>query len=193
MNWNRSMAGACTLPAILLLSYAADTQAPKVPLGLPPLIWPPDNPYTPAKAELGRYLYFDKRLSADQTLSCASCHGPQSGFTDNAAFSTGIKSQKGGRSAPTVINRAFSSAQFWDGRAASLEEQAKGPIANPIEMGMTHDAVVERIQKVNGYRPLFAKAFGTEDIDMDRIAKAIACFERTVMSGNAPYDRYKHS
>src|SRR5438067_6637466 len=176
MNWNRSMAGACTLPAILLLSYAADTQAPKVPLGLPPLIWPPDNPYTPAKAELGRYLYFDKRLSADQTLSCASCHGPQSGFTDNSAFSTGIKAQKGGRSAPTVINRAFSSAQFWDGRAASLEDQAKGPIANSIEMtgakdaAAAHKACVECLRAIPGYVRRFEKVFGTKDFTIDHIA-----------------------
>src|SRR5207237_8367724 len=136
-----------------------------------PLVWPPDNPYTPAKAELGRYLYFDKRLSADQTLSCASCHGPQSGFTDNAAFSTGIKSQKGGRSAPTVINRAFSSAQFWDGRAATLEEQAKGPMANPLEMGSTHEAIVGRLKGIKAYHDLFATAYGSAGIDIDRAAK----------------------
>jgi cytochrome c peroxidase len=158
---------------------------------MPPILWPKDNPYSAAKAELGRYLYFDRRLSADETLSCASCHAPQLAFTDGKAVSFGIKAQRGGRSAPTVINRVYSMAQFWDGRAASLEEQAKGPIANPIEMGMTHEGVVERIRGVAGYRPLFAKAFGCEAIDMDRMAKAIACFERTVLSGNAPYDRYR--
>src|SRR5215831_951533 len=184
------MAGAFALPAFFFLSYAADL-APKPPLGLPPVSWPKDNPYTSAKTELGRYLYFDARLSADNTVSCASCHHPRFAFTDGAPVSTGIKAQKGGRSAPTVINRVYSLAQFWDGRAKSLEEQAKGPIANPIEMGMTHDAVVERLRTIAGYRPLFAKAFGTEDINIDRVAMAIATFERTVVSGNAPYDRYK--
>jgi cytochrome c peroxidase len=124
-------------------------------------------------------------------VSCASCHLPQHAFTDGAAVSTGIKSQKGGRSAPTVINRAYSLAQFWDGRATTLEDQAKGPIANPIEMGMTHDAAVERLKGIAGYRAMFAKAFGTDEINMDRTAMAIASFERTVLSGNAPYDRYK--
>jgi len=165
--------------------------APKAPLGLPPLQWPRDNPYSAAKVELGRYLYFDRRLSADNTVSCSSCHSPQYGFADGAPVSTGIRAQKGGRSAPTVINRAYSLAQFWDGRAPTLEEQAKGPIANPIEMGSTHDASVARIQAVAGYRPLFAKAFGSEEVTIDRVVQAIACFERTVLSGNAPYDRYK--
>ena len=182
-------AGAVLLPAALILSFAQ--QDVKPPLGLPPLNWPADNPYTPAKAELGRLLYFDKRLSADESVSCASCHDPKFAFTDGAATSTGIKGQKGGRSAPTIINRAYTLAQFWDGRAATLEDQAKGPMANPIEMGNTHDAIVTKIKAVAGYRPLFAKAFGSEEINIDRIAMAIACFERTVFSGNAPYDRYK--
>jgi cytochrome c peroxidase len=177
------------LPAALILSFAQ--QGLKPPLGLPPLTEPADNPYSPAKAELGRLLYFDKRLSADESVSCATCHDPKFAFTDGAATSTGIKSQKGGRSAPTIINRAYTLAQFWDGRAATLEEQAKGPMANPIEMGNTHDAIVTKIKGVAGYRPLFAKAFGSEEIHIDRIAMAIACFERTVFSGNAPYDRYK--
>src|SRR5690348_3002036 len=179
--------------AILLVLCAAlwAQTSPKAPLGLPPLQWPRDNPYSAAKVELGRDLYFDKRLSADDSVSCASCHAPQHAFTDGSPVSTGIKSQKGGRSAPTVINRAYSLAQFWDGRAASLEEQAKGPMANPIEMGNTHEALVGNLRGIAGYRPLFAKAFGDDTIDIDRVAMAIATFERTVLSGNAPYDRYK--
>jgi len=182
------LAGAFALPAFFLC-HAADE--PKTPAGLPPLSWPKDNPYSAAKVELGRYLYFDQRLSADNTVSCASCHDPRHAFTDGAAVSTGIRSQKGNRSAPTIINRAYALAQFWDGRAGSLEEQAKGPMANPIEMGNTHDAITGRLQTIPGYRPLFAKAFGTEEITIDRAAMAIACFERTVLSGNAPYDKYK--
>jgi cytochrome c peroxidase len=184
-------AGALALPAFLLSGYAADGPAPKAPLGLPALMWPDDNPYSAAKAELGRYLYFDKRISADGTVACASCHSPEFGFTDGAAVSTGIKAQKGGRSAPTVINRAYSMAQFWDGRAASLEEQAKGPMENPIEMGSTHAAIVSNLQGIPGYRALFVKAYGTDAVDIERVSKAIATFERTVLSGNAPYDRYK--
>ncbi len=169
----------------------AAAEKPKPPAGLPPLSWPADNPYSAAKVELGRYLYFDARLSADETVSCATCHSPKFAFTDGAAVSTGIKGQKGGRSAPTVINRAYALAQFWDGRAESLEDQAKGPMQNPIEMGNTHAAIVARLKGIAGYRPLFGKAFGSEEIDIDRVARAIACFERTVLSGNAPYDRYK--
>ncbi len=169
----------------------AKSAPPPVPLGLMPVMWPKSNPYSPEKAELGKLLYFDTRLSADGTVSCATCHSPKFAFTDGAAVSTGIRGQKGGRSAPTVINRAFSLAQFWDGRAGTLEEQAKGPMANPIEMGNTHDTVVSTVKAVPGYRALFAKVFSTNDFGIEEIAKAIATFERTVLSGNSPYDRYK--
>jgi cytochrome c peroxidase len=173
---------------IALALFAADV---KPPLGLYPLNWPADNPYTVEKAELGKLLYFDRRLSADNTVSCASCHDPKYGYTDGAQVSTGIKGQKGGRSAPTIINRAYSLNQFWDGRAATLEEQAKGPIQNPIEMGETHVNVVAKIRAIPGYRALFLKTFGTADFTIDHMAKAIATFERTLLSGNSPYDRYK--
>jgi cytochrome c peroxidase len=186
----RSIAAGALASAVLVLCCPARAQV-KAPLGLPPLTWPANNPYSPAKAELGRYLYFEKRLSADETLSCASCHDPQFAFTDGAAVSTGIRKQKGNRSAPTIINRAYTLAQFWDGRAATLEEQAKGPMANPMEMGNTHEALVGRLRQIPGYRPMFAKAFGSEEVTIDRVAMAIACFERTLLSGNAPYDRYK--
>jgi cytochrome c peroxidase len=192
MTGGKVLAGALALPAFFMCWAQQSAKPPVPPLGLPPLSWPRDNPYSASKVELGKLLYFDRRLSADETVSCASCHDPKMAFTDNAPVSTGIKSQHGGRSAPTVINRAYSLAQFWDGRAATLEEQAKGPIANPIEMGMTHDAAVERIRNIKGYRPLFKAAFGSDDIDIDRMAKAIASFERTVLSGNSPYDRYKN-
>jgi cytochrome c peroxidase len=183
-------------PALSLFCavYAASKGSPAnipVPLGLVPVVWPNDNPYTPEKAELGRILYFDPRLSADDTVSCATCHSPQYGFTDSRPVSTGIRSQKGTRSAPTIINRAYSLAQFWDGRAPTLEEQAKGPIANPTEMGNTQEAVVAKLRSIPGYRALFAKVFGTEEIDIDHVAKAIATFERTVLSGDSAFDRYK--
>jgi cytochrome c peroxidase len=166
-------------------------KAAAVRLGLLPVPYPPDNPYSADKVELGRLLYFDKRLSADNTVACATCHAPEHGFTDGAAVSTGIGGQKGGRSAPTTINRAYSLAQFWDGRAATLEEQAKGPIQNPIEMGETHTNVVSKLNGIAGYRALFERSFGSPEVTIDNAAKAIATFERTLLSGNSAYDRYK--
>jgi cytochrome c peroxidase len=198
------IAGAGALVALAVLAPAAmfgesdSAQEPAVPLGLPPVFWPDDNPYTPEKAELGRLLYFDKRLSSDGSVACATCHAPEKCFTDAAPVSTGIGGQKGGRSAPTVINRAYSTLQFWDGRAGSLEAQAVGPIANPIEMTReegekaAHDATVERLKAVPGYAARFEKVFGTGDFTIDDVAMAIATFERTVLSGNAPYDRYQN-
>src|SRR5262245_41357990 len=164
---------------------------PKVPQGLVPIMWPKDNPYSPAKAELGWLLYFDKRLSADGTVACASCHSPQFCFTYGQAFSKRIRGQLGGRSAPTVINRAYSLDQFWDGRAKSLEDQAKGPIANPIEMGHTHELCEKCVGGIKGYRSRFKDVFGTDKVTMELITKAIATFERTVLSGNSPYDKFK--
>jgi cytochrome c peroxidase len=175
---------------------AAGDKPPKPPLGLPAVQWPDDNAYSDAKAELGRLLYFDKRLSSDHTVACASCHAPEKAFTDGAAVSSGIGGQKGGRSAPTVINRAYSTSQFWDGRADSLEEQAKGPIANPIEMtaekdaDLAHEGSLKRLRAVAGYVKRFEQVFGGKKFDIDHVAKAIATFERTVYSGNSPFDRY---
>ncbi|MBI2686698.1 MAG: cytochrome-c peroxidase [Acidobacteria bacterium] len=185
--------GAAVLAAVPAITLQAQPRpaAFVVPRGLPPLVWPKDNPYTPAKADLGRLLYFDKRISGDGTLACATCHDPKKGFTDQAPVSTGIRGQKGGVSAPTVINRAYGMLQFWDGRAGSLEAQAIGPMANPIEMGSTHPVVIESLRKIPGYRARFKQVFGTGDFTLDHVAMAIATFERTVLSGNAPYDKYK--
>jgi cytochrome c peroxidase len=175
---------------------AASEKPPKPPLGLPKVQWPKDNAYSAEKVELGRLLYFDKRVSSDRSVACASCHAPEKAFTDREPVSTGIGAQKGGRSAPTVINRAYSTTQFWDGRAESLEEQAKGPIANPIEMtaekeaDAAHEGCVTRLRAVKGYVKRFEDVFGTRQFDIDHVAKAIATFERTVYSGNSPYDRY---
>lgn len=179
---------ALLAPAFVLLAQEAPVA---VPLGLLPIQFPRDNPYSVAKRELGRLLYYDKRLSADGTVACASCHDPKFAFTDGKAVSDGIKAQKGGRSAPTIFNRAYSLNQFWDGRAKSLEEQAGGPMANSIEMGNTHDAVVGTLREIPGYRAMFKQAFGSESFGIDEVTKAIATYERTVLSGNSPYDRYK--
>ncbi|MCA2963571.1 MAG: cytochrome-c peroxidase [Acidobacteriota bacterium] len=175
--------------ALILGQSSKDTF--RVPLGLTPILWPKDNPYSADKAHLGRLLYYDKRLSADNSVACASCHAPDKGFTDQLPVSVGIRGQKGGMSAPTVINRGYGLLQFWDGRAGSLEAQAIGPIANPIEMGHSHDGVVRNLQQIAGYRQLFKASFGSEEVTIDRVAKAIATFERTVVSGNSPYDKYR--
>lgn len=186
---------AVLLCAPVLAARADDFGGPeypyKVPLGLKAPDVPADNPVTDAKRDLGKALYFDKRLSADGTVSCATCHAPDKGWTDASPVSSGIHGQKGGRSAPTVLNSAYMAVQFWDGRAKSLEDQAKGPIQNPIEMGFTHDACVAKLKSIKGYGPLFKKAFGDEAIDIDRVAKAIATFERTVLTGNSPADKWE--
>lgn len=168
---------------------------PEIPLGLL-RTWEQlgDNKPDPKRVRLGRWLYFDTRMSADNTISCATCHRPNHAFTEPTPVSTGIDGQQGGRKAPTFINAAWAlfPHTFWDGRAADLEDQAKGPITNPIEMGMaSHDVVVKKIADIKGYRPYFAEAFGHDKVTIDRIAKAIADYERTRLSGNSPWDRWQ--
>ena len=152
---------------------------------------PDKNPITQAKIELGRKLYFDARLSKDGTISCASCHAPEKGFSDGRPSSLGIAGQTGARNAPTVMNRLFSKEQFWDGRAVDLEDQALGPIQNPIEMGHTLQGMIANVEKIQAYAPEFQAAFGSPGINADRVAMAIASYERTVLAGNSPYDRYQ--
>ncbi|HEX7374232.1 MAG TPA: cytochrome c peroxidase [Steroidobacteraceae bacterium] len=153
---------------------------------------PADNPATPAKVELGKMLYFDPRLSSTGTVSCFTCHNVMEGGDDHRPTSIGVHGHVGGRNAPTVWNAAFLSSQFWDGRAATLEDQAIGPPANPIEMGMANlDAVVGRIRNIPGYKPVFEKAFGAGDtMTLKNVAKAIATYERTLITPNSAYDRY---
>lgn len=174
----------------VVLFLGMSTAWADTPLGLPEVRHPEDNPPTPEKIELGKQLYFDARLSSDNTISCASCHDPQKGWSNGEAVATGVGGAKGGRSAPTIVNSAYYRLQFWDGRAKSLEEQALGPIQNPIEMKMTLEEVVPKLNEIAGYKAQFQKVFGT-DVTDDGIAKAIAAFERTVLSGNAPFDQFK--
>lgn len=162
----------------------------KTLLGLDDLRHPEDNPISAEKVSLGKMLYFDPRLSSDNKVSCATCHDPAKGWSNGEAVATGVGGQKGGRSSPTIINSAYQTFQFWDGRAGSLEEQALGPIQNPIEMNMSLEDVVKRLNKIKGYREAFQKVFGT-DVTSDGIGKAIAAYERTIVSGDAPYDRFK--
>jgi cytochrome c peroxidase len=161
------------------------------PLGLPAVPIPGDNPQTAAKIELGKQLYFDPRLSLDNSMSCATCHDPELGWSNGEATAKGVKGTRGGRNSPTVLNTAYQTFQFWDGRAPSLEEQAKGPILNPIEMAMpSAEEVEKKINAIAGYRQQFRDVFGA-DATYDTIAQAIASFERTVLSGDAPFDRYR--
>lgn len=163
-----------------------------LPLGLESAEYyvPKNNPATRAKIELGRLLFFDKRLSADDSVACASCHSPDKGFSDNLRVSLGIHGRLGRRNAPTTLNRFSKSRQFWDGRAESLEEQAKGPLVNPLEMGMRDlAAVVRKIASIEGYRILFQEVFAGA-VSIDGITKAIAAFERTMISGNSRWDQF---
>jgi cytochrome c peroxidase len=162
----------------------------KIPLGLPPLSIPEDNPPTEETIALGRKLFFDKVLSRDGTISCASCHDPKHGFADPDPVSKGIRGQKGTRNAMTVLNAAYHFTQFWDGRAATLEEQARGPVANPVEMGHSLVGIERKLQASPEYAALFEKAFGPGRITYDMVAKSIASYERTLLSGNSPFDRY---
>lgn len=158
------------------------------PLGTP--ISPKGNPATPAKVALGRALYFDQRLSADGSVSCATCHHPDKTWADDEQTATGIRGQHGPRNSPTVLDAAFYTRFFWDGRAASLEEQALGPVQNPVEMGNTVRGMTLRLSRIGGYAPMFRAAFGTEEVTPNRVAQAIAAFERTVVSGPSAFDRF---
>lgn len=164
-----------------------------VPEGLQPLTAyvPASNPMTRAKLELGRQLYFDPRVSLNGTVSCATCHNPETGWTDRLKTSVGIDGQVGARNAPTVLNTVYGKTMFWDGRAPSLEGQAQGPIQNPIEMGkQSYKEIITRLRTISGYQEQFHKVFGTE-ATLDGLAKAIAAFERAeALSGNSKYDKY---
>jgi cytochrome c peroxidase len=154
--------------------------------------FPADNVQTPAKVELGKLLYFDPRLSVDGTISCNSCHNVMIDGADGRPVGVGVRGQRGGRGSPTVWNSAFHSVQFWDGRAASLEEQALGPLTNPIEMGMpSHAVVMERINQLPGYVKAFKKAFPQEKVPtIQNLSKAIAAYERTLITPHSPFDKY---
>lgn len=160
-----------------------------IPESAPPL---PGNAATPAKVDLGKMLYFEPRLSESHSISCNSCHMVGMGGVDLQETSLGHRWQHGGRNAPTVYNAAFDVAQFWDGRAKDLEEQAGGPLVNPVEMDTTEAHVVEQLKGIPGYASVFGKAFpgATDPITFDNVRKAIALFEATLITPNAPFDRY---
>ena len=162
------------------------------PLGLPPIPIPDNNPPTAETIALGRRLYYDTHLSADNTVACANCHSPTLAFADGRPVSVGVNGKTGSRNAPTVLNAAYHPLQFWDGRAKSLEDQAGGPIQNPVEMNQSHDVMVAKIGKMTEYQAAFDKAFGPGPITVEKVEMAIASFERTMVSGNSPFDRYQY-
>ncbi|UCG58796.1 MAG: hypothetical protein JSU70_04640 [Phycisphaerales bacterium] len=166
----------------------------RAPLGFDPVVWeafmPDDNALTPQRVALGRKLYFETRLSADGTVSCATCHDVTRGFTDQLAVSEGIKDQLGRRNAPTTLNVALLQTLFLDGRSPTLEHQAKLPIVNPIEMGMADgDAAVDAIEDDEEYQVAFWKAYG-RNVNYDDMGRAIAAFERTLVFTDSPFRRY---
>lgn len=186
--------GAATVNGALQ-PLASKTFRPQIPTGIPLWKWrkliPPDNPLTEQKVALGEALYFDKRLSVDGTVSCATCHDPATAFADRNSLAVGVGGRIGTRNVPTTLNAMFNQRQFWDGRARSLEEQAMQPLLNPLEMGMPdREAVETRLNAIPEYRQSFEAAFGTGAIKFDDVARAIASYERTLLSADSPFDRF---
>src|SRR6201990_2145588 len=187
---------------ILILSYGCKTPghekpigevvAIKAPLGLPPVPIPADNPPTAQTIALGRKLFYDPRLSKNNTVSCASCHNPNIGFTDGLAIAHGIGGLIGKRNAPTLLNAAYSPLQFWDGRASTLETQSGFSLPDPVEMNQPHDVFVGKIRRDPTYKAEFAQAFGPGTITLGLIEKSLASFERTLLSGDSPFDQYQY-
>ena len=159
------------------------------PLGIPSVPIPKGSPLTRERIGLGRLLFFDPRLSSDESISCASCHNPEKAFVDNEVTSRGIGGKKGTRNTPTVINAALQPYQFWDGRASSLEDQALLPLENPVEMGASISRIVDRLNQLPQYRDSFRRVFGAP-VTRENLAQALASFERTVLAGDSAYDQY---
>ena len=185
-----------TFLAAVLLAVPAVAQTPpaslrlEIPLGLDLYMpVPEDNPLTPDKVALGRKLFSDPILSSDKSLSCASCHDPKRAFADERAVSVGVFGTKGNRNVPTVINRGYGASFFWDGRASSLEEQVLQPIVNPKELGIALEEVVARLKDDPNYREQFKAIFG-KSVNENDLARALASYVRTILSGDSPFDRY---
>jgi cytochrome c peroxidase len=182
--------------AVTVRAFQADSlmiaaQARFIPIPTAPPVLT-GNPAIPAKVELGKMLYFDPRLSASHTISCNSCHNVGLGGVDTGETSIGHRWQRGGRNSPTVFNAVFNTAQFWDGRAKDLEEQAGGPMVNPIEMASPADHVADQLAAIPGYVSAFKAAFpeDSQPVTLPNAQKAIAVFEATLITPNAPFDKY---
>jgi cytochrome c peroxidase len=184
--------GVAVLCSVLLVApSAAQTQAQKDAYRKPKTIpFPAENPYTVEKAALGKMLFFDARLSRDNNISCASCHNPSFGWQVPFAKAIGAGGKPLGRKSPTVTNHAWGDKFFWDGRAPSLEAQASGPIEAPVEMDLPLATAVSRLKANEGYKQAFIKAFPKEGLTEANILKAIATFERTIVTGDTPFDRW---
>ena len=183
----RSLLFALTLLAALAPAILAETS---LPLGLDlyrPI--PQDNPVTAAKVKLGKKLFGDKLLSRDRSLACKGCHQPKRAFTDGRAKAVGVYGRQGPRSVPTLVNRAYGRAFFWDGRTSTLEEQVIKPIESESEMDMTVGEAVGRLKRKSRYRKMFHQAFHREPNGED-LARALASYVRTIYSGDSPFDRY---
>lgn len=152
--------------------------------------YPKDNTYSKAREDLGRTLFFDPRLSASNWISCATCHNPALAWGDGLPKGIGHGMAELGRRTPTVLNLAWSELMFWDGRASSLEEQALGPVQSTVEMNLPIEKMLGKLEDIRAYKPLFEKAYPGEGITKDTVAKAIATYERTIVSGSAPFDHW---
>lgn len=164
----------------------------ETPVGLPPIVHPEGSPPTEAAIELGRKLFYDKNLSLDGTISCSSCHNPRYGYSDNKVVAAGLGGKKGLRNSPALYNVAYAKILGWDGRAADLEEHARLPLFNPSEMGQTTGGLEQRLSDNSIYRNLFERAFGPGPITIVKIARALAIFQRLILSGNAAFDKFMY-
>jgi len=184
----KSTIAKSAITMVLLASLSAQAAWQALPDVAPS---PKDNPTTAEKVLLGKMLFMDPRFSSTGTVSCNSCHNVMEGGDDSRTVSMGVHGKTGGRNAPTVWNSAFHSVQFWDGRVDTLEDQAKGPVTNPVEMGVSEiEQAMDKVRAIAGYKPYFEKAFGKNSMTVDNAAKAVGAFERTLITPNSPYDKY---
>lgn len=197
--WKFAEALLVSLPATLCGCHAVPSARPTgrpvaitVPTGLPPVHLRSEDQPTAQSIALGRRLFYDKRLSGDNSIACASCHRPELGFKDSQPLSVGVGGTRGRRHAPTIVNAVYTPYLFWDGRSGSLEDQVDGPISDPREMGQTHQVLISRLQSDPRYRALFREAFGSDEVTFERAAVALASFERTILSGDSAFDRYEY-
>jgi cytochrome c peroxidase len=181
----------CLISFFLFLTLQIPNPAEGISyIPIPKIKYPSDNSWSQEKHELGKKLFFDPILSGDNSISCASCHKPELGWADGLKKAKGNNGKELDRNTPTILNSGYLKSQFWDGRASSLEEQAKGPIQSPVEMNQNVDELINELKNNQEYIDLFQKAFGSGVIDLERIVKAIAVFERSLVSGTSPYDRF---